>query len=385
MTKSIEKNINKLLKGKNKKYVSAAVGIILVAMFILLIVNLTVQRTYDSYSIVKTKARTDSSTKGYLRHNENIIKYSEDGITVMTNNLKTIWNASYSFKNPHVVTSEKYIAVADIGGKDIHVYDNDGGLEKIENSRQICQVEISDTGMVAIMAKEKMAYYITIANSTKKYIDIKTRIKEDGYPIDMAFSGDSQKLVTAYMNVNNGEVNNYVTFYNFGEVGKNYESKIVKADSYGSVMVPKVEFMDEDTVCIFSGERFIVYEMKEIPEEKFKSEKYSKMIKSVLCSKDYIGLISDDESGAESVIKLYSKDGRKKLSKKFKFNYETVEIINDDIVFNNGTEGLVIRTSGKVKFQGEFKEEVEHIIPYNNRDKFIFITPQNIDRVKFTN
>lgn len=385
MAKSLEKKIQSLFKGKNKKYVRVAFYGGSLLLFIILIVNLTVQRTYDSYYVVKEKARTDSSTKGYLKHNENIVKYSEDGITVMNTDLKNIWSASYNFKNPKVITKGRYVAVADIGGKEIHVYDDDGSLDKIESSKDICQIEMSDTGMVAVMAKEKMAYYITIIKNSKKYIDIKTRIKEDGYPIDMAFSHDSKKLVTSYAKVENGEMNNYVTFYNFSEVGKNYESKMVKIDSYGSVMVPKVEFMDKDTVCVFSGERFIVYAMKEVPEEKFKSAKFNKTIKSVLCSEDYIGVITDSDTGADSKLMLYTKDGREKLNRNFRFNYDNVEIINDDIIFNNGTDGLVIRGSGKTKFQGSFKEEVQYMMPYNKRDKYVLITPQSIERVRFTN
>lgn len=383
MLDNIFSSIRKLFRGKNKKVTSIVIGAIAVVLLVVLIVSLTVQRTYDRYSVVKSKARSDSSTKGYLRFNEDIIKYSEDGITVMNNDLKTLWTASYSFKNPKVVTSKKYIAVADIGGKSVNVYDDDGNLKKIDNAKEICQVEVSDTGMVAILAKENMAYYITIANSSRKYIDIKTRIKEDGYPLDIAFSSNSKKLVTTYMRVEEGEVNNYVTFYNFGEVGKNYESKIVKADSYGSVMVPKVEFMDENNVVIFSGERFIVYNMKETPDEKFKCEKVKGMIKSVLCSEDYVGIITEHPDKNKLVLNLYDKEGRKKLTKNFNFDYEHVEIIKDDVVFNNKTEAMVIRTSGKVKFKGELKEEVEYILPYNNRDKFIFVTPQNIERVKF--
>ena len=45
----------------------------------------------------------------------------------------------------------------------------------------------------------------------------------------------------------------------------------------------------------------------------------------------------------------------------------------------------ILRTSGKVKFHGDFKEDVEYIMPFNNRDKFYFITQQNIDKVKLTN
>lgn len=384
MTQTNKKIIDKLLK-KNKKIIHIFSGLILVTLIIIVIACSITQRTYNSYSVIDSKPRTDSMTKGYLRNNGDIIKYSTDGITVYGQDFKTIWSASYNMKNPSVVMSGEYVAVADIGGKEVNVYDDKGNAKKVENSKEICQIEVSDSGMVAIMTKENMAYYITIANPSKKYIEIKTRIKEDGYPLDMAFSNDSQKLVTSYINIEDGEINNYVTFYNFGEVGKNYESKIVKADSYGKIMVPKVEFLNADTVCVFSQERFIVYEMKEMPEEKFKTKKYDQIIRSVICDKNYVGVVVDSKDADKKTMHLWGVDGRKKLSKQIAFDYDEIDVVKDDIIFKSDREAYILRTSGKVKFHGDFKEDVEYIMPFNNRDKFYFITQQNIDKVKLTN
>lgn len=385
MTERTKKIIDKLPKNKDNKLYSMVLGLVGIIILIIIIVCATTQRTYNSYSVIKSKARTDSMTKGYIPHNGNFIKYSTDGITVMGQDLKTQWSASYSMKNPGVSICEDYIAVADIGGKEILVFDKKGNAKKVKNAREICQVEVSNSGMVAIMCKENLAYYITVANSSKKYIDIKTRIKEDGYPLDMAFSPDSQKLVTSYMNIEKDAINNYVTFYNFGEVGKNYESKIVKADSYGKVMVPKVEFLDNDTISVFSQEKFIVYEMKEIPEEIFKTKKYTQIIKSVICMDEYVGIIVDKNGTNKKTIHLWNREGRKKLTKDIDYDYDNVVILKDDIVLSTTRDAMIIRISGKVKFRGEFKEEVEYIMPYNNKEKFYLITQQNIEKIKLTN
>ena len=74
MKKKIESGIRTLLGGKYGKVVTIGIGGIAVVLLIVLIANLTVQRTYSSYSVVKTKARSDSSTKGYMSYNEDIIK-----------------------------------------------------------------------------------------------------------------------------------------------------------------------------------------------------------------------------------------------------------------------------------------------------------------------
>lgn len=385
MTDKTKKIINKLPKKSDNKTYSVIVGAIIIIAIVIIVICATTQRTYNSYNVIKSKPRTDSMTKGYIEHNGNIIKYSTDGITVMGQDLKTEWSASYSMKNPAISVCEDYIAVADIGGKEILVYDKRGNAKKVKNAREICQVEVSNTGMVAVMCKEKLAYYITIANSSKKYIDIKTRIKEDGYPLDMAFSPDSQKLVTSYMNIEKEAINNYVTFYNFGEVGKNYESKIVKADSYGKVMVPKVEFLENDVVSVFSQEKFIVYEMKEIPEEIFKTKKYAQTIRSILCMDEYVGIIVDKSGTNKKTITLWTREGRKKMSKDIDYDYDKVSIMKEDIVLSTARDAMIVRMSGKVKFRGEFKEEVEYIMPYNNKDKFYLITQQNIEKIKLSN
>ena len=62
------------------------------------------------------------------------------------------------------------------------------------------------------MTKENMAYYISIVNSSKKYIDIKTRIKEDGYPVDMAFSNENLRYIIDNLSVDYFKIRAMSTF-----------------------------------------------------------------------------------------------------------------------------------------------------------------------------
>ena len=102
MTERTKKIIDKLPTKKDNKLYSIMAGILVFIIIIIIIICISVQKTYNSYSVIKTKARTDSMTKGYVYHNGNIIKYSNDGITVMGQDLKTVWSASYSMKDPSI-------------------------------------------------------------------------------------------------------------------------------------------------------------------------------------------------------------------------------------------------------------------------------------------
>ena len=63
MTQTNKKIIDKLPK-KNKKIIHIFSGLILVTLIIIVIACSITQRTYNSYSVIDSKPRTDSMTKG---------------------------------------------------------------------------------------------------------------------------------------------------------------------------------------------------------------------------------------------------------------------------------------------------------------------------------
>jgi len=363
-------------------YFTLGLGL-LVMVTLIVFIYLNLEKTFTGYKVVASSERSDSSTKGYIKYQEDkIIRYSCDGIELMDRDEKSLWNSSYSMKNPKVVTCENYIAVADIGSKSICVYNENGDANEIENVLDVSQIAVSRNGIVAAVLEDGMANYIRVMDKKKTYIDVKTRIKEDGYPIDIAFSQDSQKLVTSYVSTKDIDCTNYVTFYNFGEVGKNYESKIVKAESYSDTMVPRIEFLDEDTVCTFLDNQFIVYEMKEVPKEKYKSEKFDKKIKSIFYDKKRIGIVLDNDK--KYTIKVYTVDGDEVLNKDIEYNYDNIYLSGDDIVMYTKNDAKILRMSGREKLNCMFDGDVEFMLPYNNSDKYIIVTNNLIRRVKLS-
>lgn len=354
-------------------------GLILVIIFIILNIN----KTYDNYSVIEEIVRNDSSTKEYLSYDEDkILRYSNDGITAMDDEGNLLWNGSYEMKNPKAVICGEYTAVADIGGTDVFIFNKKGNAEKIKNTLSIEQIEISEQGIVAMLVNDGMANYIKISDSTTDYIDIKTRIREDGYILDMAFSPDSKKLVVSSVSIESKEMKYNVTCYNLGEIGKSYESKIVAGYNYDNKMVPKVEFLNATTFAIFTEDNFEIYTMKEIPQNKFKSEFFKYKVKSIFCSNEYIGVALDNNDKYKTELIVYNLEGRVKLKKDISYEYKKIALFEDNIVMYTPRDAKIYDLSGNIKFDGNFHTNIEYILPYNNKEKYYFITSQNIFKVK---
>jgi len=70
---------------------------------------------------------------------------------------------------------------------------------------------------------------------------------DGGYPISISLSPSGELLAVSYLYVDAGVVKSNVVFYNFGPVGANQSDYMVSAYTYSDLVVPKVQFMNNDT------------------------------------------------------------------------------------------------------------------------------------------
>lgn len=379
----VEPTVNIKTKRENRKRL-----VILVVIMILLVVAAVaiyryVNKTYNDYEVESTKERNDSKSMNYISYNgEKMLKYSNDGITVMDEEGNDVWSAGYNMKNPQVVTRGEYVAVADIGNKQLIIYDGKGNSDEVEILYPIAMVDVSAQGIAAVVLEDEMVNYIRICDGSNIYSEIKTRIAVDGYPLCVAISDDSRKLVTSYVAVGENESDNFLTFYNFGEVGKNYNNKIVRAETLGNEMVAMVEFVSNDDVVAFSDSRIKTYKMKETPEERFVSDKYEYNIKSVILSQERVGVVLDNYKEGTKELLVYTLDGDEEINISLENEYRDIYLSKKEVIMTTDVGVRIIGGNGKVKFEKKFEDRLDYFFPYNNKDKYILIDENSIELIK---
>ena len=79
----------------------------------------------------------DSSADGsYKMFGDSVLKYTKDGMTLIDQKGKEIWNHSYQIKNPIIEINHEVAAIGDSGGNSIIVIDHEGSKERLRRRSQ---------------------------------------------------------------------------------------------------------------------------------------------------------------------------------------------------------------------------------------------------------
>lgn len=338
-------------------------------------------KSYKSCEVINSSDNvTDSATK-FIKYQSAVIRYSKDGAEAVDKDGKQMWNGSYEMDKPIADTCGKYAVIADQGGKSIEIFNDKGSVESITTIYDIVKVKIASQGVVAVLMEAENMNYITLYDKDGTVlVDQATGTMEDGYPIDIALSEDGQKLITDYLSIKGGKLVGIITFYNFGEVGQNWTDGIMGAYTFEGIVIPRVAFNNNDTVCAFKDNGLMIFEYKEQPKP-ILEQKFEEKITSVLYNKENTGVVLDEGDGGTRKLVLYDLLGNKTLEKKIAFNFSHIEMTDEEIIMNDTLSCLIMKPNGKVKFNYTFDTGISALIPINNLDRYILVSDKKISQI----
>lgn len=373
-------------KTRKMRGIAWIVAAALVAGFCMISYYQYLNGLYTDYEVLKEYEKEDGGSADYIAYKDKILKYSKDGASVIDKDGKPVWNGSYDMKNPSVSVCGDYIAIADIGGKEIYIFNGKDSGKELKVLNPIIQVDIGGQGVVAVAMENGDSSLIDIydpyqAGDTLR-VEIPTMVNEDGFPIDLALSNDGQKLVTGFVDISDGIMENKVTFYNFGEVGQNDINRQTGMVSLENVLISKVDFLNNDLVCVNTENGFLLYSMKQ-KQEKIADITFEEAIKSVMSSENYVGVVLEEYSGADKYrLVVYNLHGKKILDEELGFDYDKVQLTNTDIIFYSELECNIIRLNGRKKFEKIFDQSVAAVLPFDENKKYYIISDYSIQQVQ---
>ena len=108
----------------------AVLSIVLVVV-IMVVKKQSDHRTYLSYDVINEVTLGGNFSLAYETSAKGILRYSRDGSDVFGTDGKAVWNVAYNMNNPLADVCGNYVAIADIGAKNLYVFDGTGEVNKI--------------------------------------------------------------------------------------------------------------------------------------------------------------------------------------------------------------------------------------------------------------
>lgn len=376
-----------LRKKKHKQQMTliVAIGLTIAVILGTFLIKQILDKNYTAYEVVNTTKREDSSSAKYKSYKNGVVRYSRDGIMAMDSAGKMLWNGTFEMKNPIVDICEDYVVIADRGSKLLQIYSGKGQPQNIPVLNNIIEVKIANQGVVAVLMEGNGSNIIEMYSEEGKWLaELRTTNVKNGFPVDMDISEDGRTLVTSYMFLNNGIVQNKVTFYFFGPVGKTYEDQVVGTYDYGQTIIPKVEFVTNDTAVAFGDRKISVYTFNNVPKLLYEKE-FESEIRSIIYNEKYIGVVlSNNEGEDKNQFIIYDLKGNVVLDQKNNYDYKTISLSGEDIIMYTETGCIILTVNGREKFNYTFDKNIYYVLPVNNSDRYILIDDVNMEEVKLT-
>ena len=349
---------------------------------------------YKGYRILNSSETGYENTANYIRFADNLLKYTPDGVSCISSDGDVVWTTGIDMKMPVAVASGDYAAVADLNGTDVCVFDKKGKVSGLTLPYQICDVDVANQGAFAVVLESDKTNYINLYNKRGEIVyEMQTTIDKSGYPLDISISDNGEKLFTSYLNVGGKGMENNLAAYNFGDVGQNSNAdRMVGGYRMEDELVSKVQFINNDTVVSFGTKSISVYTMREKPNRRATIQNGGN-VRSVFYSEKFFGFVTDlDDTGTQTDVKdeehtyrvrAYNLKGKKLFDQYLDFEYDNVFASDKEVILTGGSDCVIFRTNGSVKFRGKLDGKIVSMVP-NGLREYVVVYDNHTDTIKLT-
>lgn len=367
----------KKARRRRKKITIIAVAAAIAAAVTLIVVFVQINRSYSSYTIISSESRDDESGAKYVSYKEGYIRCSGGGVERVNIDGEQVWNTVHTMTNPSVKTRDNIICIGDINGNSIEVFDENGIVSRADTQFSILQTEVSSDGLVTAVLQDNDDNYINMYDKTGEYIySVKTSIKGDGYPVDIAVSDDGKKLAVSYVTVSGNIIETGVRIYDFGtRDGDSVETG--RFNNFGGKPVGVVEFFGNDTLVAVAGDSLTYYSVEKSKEKK-RIDTEGTVNKVIFGDKKCALIYSSGR------ICVYDSTGKVMSDIEVDDLYADYQFYDNRIIMKNDNSFAVMDISGKFVTKQDTEIPVVELIPNGSPNRYYFVNERFIQRIKLT-
>ena len=335
---------------------ATAIVVVIFAAAAMMTRNFIVNRTYTSYT-VESEADGGDSVSSYEYADGFVVRYSQDGASLIDKNLQTIWTSSFTMTDPRVDVRGGQIMIYDCLGNSIRIFNEKEQVAEITTSLPILKASVSkkDTAAVLLRDGEKvnLVYY---AKDGSEIAAGESSMKNSGYPVSLSLSDDGKLLAVSYVTAADGTAGSLIRIYNFGSAGKDRENHVVGEFTFKGTVAPEVRYLEGNRCVVFRDDGFVLINGASDPSVS-QEVTIREDICSTFCDESNIGLVvrSEDKDNKYE-MQVYSGTGRLKVSKGIDISYDRVRVCGNQVIISGSTEFEIWSTGGVCRFAGRLKE-----------------------------
>ena len=385
-----QKLTNIKARAKTRRRVRSVIIIVVVVIMAAVIAAscffLSNYKTYSSFTVTSTTLLSGGGDNlSFTNYADGYLQCSNNGAAYFTKDT-IVWDEAFQMDRPILDTCQDYAAIADMRQNDVYLYDKNGLVSRISTANEIMDVEVAQSGMVALATTDGDCCYIELkASDGSDVINVKSVFSSSGYLKDITLSSDGTRLAAAFIYISQGSLESRVLFYDFS-AGDTDGMLVGGFNQYTDTVLTDVEFMGDDTVCAvgdnalsfysFSGEPSLISEELDLEWE----------IQSLSFTDKKLLLITKDDTNEYNYrAYVYNSSGKQVADCGFDFAYSKAQLAgSNNILLYSSTDCMVLSYKGLKRFSGNMGSRIAYMFPisYTFAPQFILSTNETVQFIK---
>lgn len=367
---------------KNKKAKIIVLVIALVAVGILGTYLFFKYNTYSYMEITESYENRNKDNANYVKCVHGILRYSRDGVALLTNKGEEKWNQPTQMSNPIVEMCGDSIAVADKEGTSILVFGEKGLRGEIKTARPIEKVTVSAQGIVSAILKDEETPLVMCYDAKGNIlVEHKVSLKSMGYPMDISLSEDGNTLIVSYLNTTNGKMASQVSYYYFGDGKVDNKEHLVYQKEFDNTIIPIATFLDRDTSLLVTDNALIFYKGLKKPKEVDRVE-LKREIQGVAYGDSLVAILEKSEGKVANKLRLYNRKGKELVTTDVDKDFSWLKIVDNQVLMYDGQMCSIFTKDGIHKYDGKMEENILEIFPLSGINKYMVINASGFHEVR---
>lgn len=354
-----------------------------IAALIVLIMLQYKRHIYTGYDVVSSVERLTAEAATDVRLQDAILTYSRDGAHCTDAKGNVIWNETYQIQDIIIAKNRDVVAIGSYNGREIYISNTKGQLGTVSTAMPIRNLAVSATGYVtAILADTNATWVNTYSPDGELAYYGETYMNNSGYPAAISLSPNGELLAVSYVYIDAGVLKTNVVFYNFGPVGANQSDYLMSTYTYPDMLIPKIQFMDDETAYAVGDGSLKIYKGSQKPVE-IAAHFYDQEVQAVFSGDKYVGLVfTSNEEDSRYRLEVFDTSGQRVGKYPFNIEYTDIFFGQDNFTIYNEKECVIMTFGGIEKYNGLFSQSVNVMIPVGNAYKYLLITNSSIDTIQ---
>lgn len=374
----------KVQREKSKKIISKIIiitaVILLAAVGIMLLLR---TQTFSKYKVVNSEERNDDTNGTYLRFGTHLVRYTHNGIIETDSRDQVVWDQSYEMQNPMVELCGGTLAVGDIKGNQILLFNEDMQIGSVATNMPIQKFSVSEQGVVAaIIRNENRTMIMCYDARGNVLVEGKASLPDMGYPLGLAISPDGMRVMLSYITTGS-TVNSRIICYDFEDIERSDQDKILFDKVYEDVLIPTVLFLNNRAGVAIGTERLLFYSGDSKWKEK-KEIEVTEPIQSALREEEGIGIVYQNTEEKDIPYRMvkYSTSGHEEMKMDLDMEYSYIDMIDGQTILMQDRHCEIYTPVGRKLFDGELESAASYLMPLSGINKYLLVMPQAIQTIE---